>query len=387
MWAKEPALPPAPGTEEGAATPASTPEGEPARGPDGKFVKVEKAEPTPEGEEAEPQDAAPVAEGEEQAEEEQAAAPEGEEEQVEDGPEPIVVQLPGRHAHDPDVEIEVTDPEVAERLRQLRNAAMRGEEVRAERAKLEEAWGQVTDVEEAIQLDPLGFIRTQLPQDYAPRIALQLLADPAVYKAVAKDLSELLNPQTSRAKAAELREESYRTRELLAQARADRKAGESHAQEVRSAVAAMIPPEYDAEKAGAFLAGALTDLSEYATRHNLDRLDPEALPVLLAGRLAQAGINPVQASARMLEQRRSKPTSSSGPPPSGRPTRSTGSRATATPKGARTGDAFVKADARKRAAAQTPPAGAGTPKAPVAPPRGTLLKEAGQRARAFLRNQ
>jgi hypothetical protein len=385
MWEGEPAPTretptpvAAPNAEAGEAEPQ---EGEQPRGPDGKFLAKDAAPDAEEGAEEEEVAAAPE-EGE--ADEDTPDEPVEAEDGAEDAPEGLLVKVPGRHPHDPDLEIEVTDPEVAERLRQLRNGYMRGEEVRSAQQATEAEWQQIASVEEHIQMDPVGFVRTQLPPEYAPRLALQMLADPKVLKAVEKDLRELITPATYRTKMAELKAEMYETRELLAQARSERQAGERHAVEVRSAVAAMIPVEYDAEKSGAFLQAALTDLSEYATRNNLSRLDPAQLPVLLARRLQEAGINPVQAAARLANGAGRK--TSSGGPPKGRQPGASAGKPPAAPRGRPTGAKFVQGEARRRAVATTPPGGAGAPKAPVAPPKGTTLKEATAMARARRRS-
>ncbi len=396
MWNAEPkAEPAAPPSDEGPPAkapaadgdaPAPEPEEQP-RGPDGKFLPKD-APPAEDGEEGdldagEDDDDAPEADAGEpgEGEDDDVEAGEGEDGEAEDG---IVVALPGRHPHDPEFEIEVSTEEAAERLRQLKNGYMRGEEARSVQAQVEQEWGQIADVEEHIQIDPIGFIQKQLPAEYAPRLALQILADPAVLKAVEKDLRELITPATHRTKLAELKAEKYETRELLAQARSARKEGATHAMEVRSAVAALIPPEYDAEKAGEFLRNALNDVGSYADRMGLDRIDTAQLPVLLARRLQEAGINPVQAAARLAAGPGRK--TSTGGPPKGRPPRASAGKHRAAPGGRPTGADFVKGAARRKAAATTPPGGVGAPKAPVAPPPGTTLKEATAMARARRRS-
>ena len=72
--------------------------------------------------------------------------PESLEEEGDEETERHVAMLPGRQPDDPDVEIEVDDPELAERINQLKNGYMRGEEVRATMAEVQAAQAALHDL-------------------------------------------------------------------------------------------------------------------------------------------------------------------------------------------------------------------------------------------------
>ncbi len=68
------------------------------------------------------------------------------------------VKLPSREADGEDFEIEVDDEETAERLNQMRNGFMRGEEHREKETNLQVRENELAGISESFEVDPAGFL-------------------------------------------------------------------------------------------------------------------------------------------------------------------------------------------------------------------------------------
>ncbi len=301
--------------------------------------------------------------------EEATADTEGQEPGTEETPGPIVVQLPGRRPGEV-FEIEVDSQEAAERLNQLRNGYMNGQQVREARAEIERAQHELEDVISLMETDPVGFIVQHLPEETQDKIAFFLLTNPAVWERVRDRVAQLEDPDGFRIAQAEARAERLEMRERFRQIKAAREEARQNARELIGAIEKMIPEIIDGERREQLIRDARQDLREYVARHNVDRIEISDLPLILQARLRLNGIDPIAAARALHEptnRQRAGTTPRPGPtgPANGQP-----------PTAQRTAEQLIKAAAKKRAVAAVAPAGAGAPIANRAPlPRGHTLKE------------
>lgn len=276
----------------------------------------------------------------------------------------LVVPLPPRNDGEEDFEIVVDSPEAAERLRQLRNGFLRGEEVRAERAELQQYAQQLEEQQAMASADPVGFLASLVRDPQAlGRTALAILTQPEVYRAVANQLDDLTDPQGLRTLSAELRAWRSEHRDATREQLQTRRVVEENRRDVLAALDALVPASYDAAQASLLADVLRNDLVAYATQHNLLTLPVEHIPAILANRLGAVGINPVEAATRLrgIGSRRGGARGAAGPAQP--PARAAAAPAAPNPAGAppRNGRQFVASSVRRDAAAATPPAGAGAP--------------------------
>jgi hypothetical protein len=311
------------------------------------------------------------------------SAGEGAEEEAGSGP--SVVALPGREPGDPDVEIEVEDPEVAERLRQLRNGFRRGEQVRQEREAVEadraalREWHQtMQDVKRDLEIDPVGFILSDVEEvPLKAEILAALLVDDELMKSdAARTLLDraAMGPE----ELADLRRdvEHQRTVRELDRVKDEqvRRAHREGALQTLSRMEQFIPEDFEddvgfrkqATKVLGTLAGETgrTVFSLAEIRSALDR----------AGTFAEFGVDPDSAN---LENSASQ--GGDRPRAKGKVRRATAAQVrTAKPDPETTGKtaaSMKKKSTARKAAATVAPAGAGAPVARVEVPSGQGVKD------------
>ncbi len=290
----------------------------------GRFQEGSAAE--PEGVAVPAEDGIPN-EGQETGDEEQPETPEGAEpETVEDAaPEPIRVAIPGRNPTDPDVEIEVEDQQVADRLRQLRNQAMNGLEVKEARQALRQERAELDEVRDLIQTDPVGFVHDQLPVEYRSALTLQMLADPAVLtEEVAEQVYALLDQDRAplvraemKAQRLEMRDQHRARVESQRRLTAAREQVESGVEAIAEEVGARMG--WSPRQIALFEQDCKGDVARRLRDPNariaLDEID---VPMLLENRLLSLGFNPVQAAdaiSRRLQAGAALPGNGNGATP------------------------------------------------------------------------
>lgn len=301
---------------------------------------------------AEPDQDAPPAPGEGEGK-----APEGA--PVEEPP-AVTVKLPGRREGDPDVEIEVTDPEVAERINQLRNSAHRTEVLRQEREKLDRDLAERQAFIETLQADPVAFVAQYMDPTVQTETALFLLTQPQVWDAVQGKLEEMLqDPAALQVTRAELKATRYETRDRLQQQRAIREQHRQEAQRVATAVQSLAPEGMPEHQAEVFHRDCLGDLAQYARAKGLDSLSPFQMLDAIAPRLEAYGIDPLQAAGIL----RNPPRQETPDRPAASPSRPPAPTPRPVAKAAVQGRDALKALARKVNAAAVPAPGQATPSA------------------------
>lgn len=224
------------------------------RNPDGKFARAPGAEP--------PVTADVATDG---AESDTAAA------------EPLVVKLRGRNETDPELEIEVTDPAVAERLRQNANDGMRRADYNRQMAELQRDRSELREFGILLETAPESIV-DQMTPDRRERVLRYLLASD--FESVKSTVEQWYSDDTARRGAlVDMREQAGRSRQETAQ----RSAGERRADEIRAAVADLIPETAAEADAQDFYTDAIAYLSQMAQQRG--DVDPRAVPELLAARM------------------------------------------------------------------------------------------------------
>lgn len=257
---------------------------------------------TDDSDDDEDDDAAGADEGEEEGEDEG----DGDEEDEGEG-ERHVALLPGRHPDDPDIEIEVDDPAVAERINQLRNGFMRGEQIRAATAELQGAQDELYKIEEHFTYDPAGFVLENVEADQRATVALGLLVDPGVWKALEKTVIKLLDdPGELRTLQAETKAARLETRDELKKSAATRATQNENAAELRDAIDLIIPDTMSAAQRERLTKDIVRDTVDHIASHNLTVLKPKDLPTVLAERLEANGIDPLEARKALLAGKRNQ---------------------------------------------------------------------------------
>jgi hypothetical protein len=295
-------------------------------------------------------------EGAERAAEGQEGAPATDE--VDDD---LIVALPPRNEGEDEVEIQVADKAVADRLRQLKNSALRGDEARQVLTEAQQAREQVEEFEDMLAADPGGVVVNALKDDPATmkHLAMFLLTRPEVWTAV-KDQVATLNDaekfENARLRAENERHELASNFQTVAQ---ERKAVQQNYRDIQQTVGLILPPEMSEAARGVFFSDALRDIAAYAERNRQLTVNPRDIPIILAARMTASGIDPVKAAHRVATGAGAAGKNRS----SGNGTRETKPATTGAASSGkapqRTGAQMVEGAQRRRVAAAVPGAGAG----------------------------
>ncbi len=378
--APDAAAAPAPATEEGAAAAVAAPE-EPTgtsdaiaearqRLADGDPIVEDPAPPAGEGESAdEPTgDEPPPAEGEDPPPEptpEEAADADAAAAAAEDPPpEVFVVTLRGLENRGEDqIEVEVADQETYERLSRINNGYMTAQQIKTGQDDNAKKATDLLEVEDAIAIDPTGFVLEHIPEQLRSEIAMQLLFEPVVLNQIRENLAagenptslaEILeSPDALRITQAELGKARLELRETLRSHNEDQRAMRANGEAIATEIQSLIPDEITGAKRNLLFGDAVRDVKDRCDRLGLKKLDVQDVKLIVSGRFREQGIEFAQPRANG----------------DGQPSRAPAPSKPAAAAPARTGAAFVKARTTRVAAAASAPAGAG---APAASPRPEL---------------
>lgn len=281
------------------------------------------------------------------------------------------VLLPGREG-DEEYEFVVDKPEAAERLRQLKNGYVRGNEVKAREAAAEQAVAEVEQVRVSMQVDPVGFVLDEIGSSPAAldHLALAILTQPETWKRLQPMLAKLVSdPLELRTVAAEQRAARAEYRDTAAARITEDRAVQANLREVQATCAAMLPTDLPPEQQKVIYQNMLRDLGAYAERHRLLTIPVHEIPVLVARQLTAIGVDPVEAAKRAAQVPAGSARAPNGAPPR-RPAPTSAAPAPSAPAAKPSGQQF-KASAERRAAATIPSGGAGSPSSAdgLTPPR------------------
>ena len=338
----------------------------------------------PEGGQAAPGSEKTGAVGEDQEGRERAAAGQGEGEGEGAGEEvddDLIVALPPRNEGEEEVEIQVADKAVADRLRQLKNSAMRGDEARSVFEEARAARESVEEFEDMLAADPGGTVVQALKDDpeTMQHLAIFLLTRPEVWAQVKDRVASLTDPDKFELAQAKVNAERAELRENFQAVAGERRAVQQNYRDIQGTLGLIIPPEMSDAQKGVFFTDALRDIAAYAERNRQLTVNPRDIPLILAARMTASGIDPVKAAQRVATGGAASRTRSSG---NGAPGARPATRGAADPARApqRTGAEMVKGAERRRVAAVVPGAGAGAEgmgveKPPFDPKLGTSATE------------
>lgn len=276
--------------------------------------------------------------------------------------EAITVSVPGRHPDDEDIEIEVDDTELAERIAHLKSGFLNGEQVRQRMGELDASEDAMEELSESFETDPAGFLMEYVEEKDLPAVVLALLTQKPIWDALADTVDKLftdnaeLRTVQAESKAARLEAKSKLEKRIL-----ERKAHQKNGKELHAALDLIIPEEMKEATAKQLMVDLTRDIEDHISRNKLGSLAVKDLVPILAGRLENAGIDPLEARKAIQNGSRSraKVTTKKGPN-----------------KKTKSGSELAKASAKRKSVAAAP--GPGKKAAPTQPtklPAGQNLKE------------
>ena len=291
------------------------------------------------------------AEEKEDAEEEEAEA------------KPITVAVPGRHPNSEDIEIEVDDEELAERIAHLKSGFMRGEEVREREQAMTAAEDAMAALSEEFAVDPAGFVMeyTEDKEELA-NVALSLLTVPEVWQAINAQVDKLFSDTGElRTLQAEMKAHRLEAKDKLTKRSARRKENAESGRKLGEAIDLMVPESMKDARREQLIQDLTRDTTDHISRNKLETLDVKDLVPILAARLETNGIDPLEARKAVQSGSRSRGKVTTKKRPEKKP---------------KTGKELARASAKRKSVAAAP--GAGRKAAPTQPtklPAGMTIKE------------
>jgi len=270
---------------------------------------------------------------------------------------------------EPDIQVELSDPEVLERHRRLVNDATVGRQVKQERRAIDRQREQIEAFDEAIEQDPVGVVLERTTPETRAEIVWQALLTPGVLEEVQARLAKeqvdsldglMQDPQLLRALRAEASDARKTMQERVRTTVAAKREATAAARRVADQVEAALPSHLEGADRDRVYNGALDYL-----RENL-------------GNVPAAAIKPALVSAFITDYLQSQGIAlqPAGPDNGKQP-----AAAKLPQMPAKTGKQFTQAAAVRRSAAATAPAGAGALPSKARP----ALPESTDERIAFLR--
>jgi hypothetical protein len=286
---------------------------------------------------------------------------ESEEEEAEEG-ETITVSVPGRHPNSEDIELEVEDKEVAERIAHLKSGFLRGEEVRERELAVGASVTAMEELSESFAVDPTGFIMEYTDKEELAQVALGLLVLPEVWDAISGQVDKLFSDTGElRTLRAEIKASRLEAKDRLTARSARRKSNSESGKKLGTAIDLMIPDSIDGTRREQLVRDLTRDTTDHITRNKLDSLDVKDLVPILAARLETNGIDPLDARKAIQDGSRSRGKITTKKRPEKKP---------------KSGKELARASAKRKSVAAAP--GAGKKAAPTQPtklPAGMTIKE------------
>ena len=320
-----------------------------------------------EGEEEGEQDAEDEEGGEDDEDGEGEGADEGDgagddEGDADDEVKAITVKVPGRQPDDEDIEIEVDSQETAERLAQMRNGYMSGEEVRQRMVQVEASEDAMEELSDSFEVDPAAFVMKYTDEENLPAVVMSLLTDGNVWESLKAQIDRLFSdPQELRTAQAESKAARLEAKDKLEKRIEQRKENQETGTKLRDAIDLMVPEKMSEKAREQLIADLTRDTSDHITRNKLVKLDVKDLVPILAARLESSGIDPLDARKAILNGSRSRGKISTKKGPKKKP---------------KTGQELAKASAkRKKVAAAPGPGKRAAPTQPTKLPAGQTIKE------------
>lgn len=330
--------------------------------------KAETPAPTP----PDGQDADPSAE--DPATPETAAEPDADatatEPEADGGDEQIIrIAIGNRDANGEPFEIEVEDPVVADRIRQLKNDAMRGEEFKRRMERVQTREEQLAYIDHYINEDPIAFIAARFKEPEMKReLARFLLAEPGMLEALAPDLEQWDgNPEKRRGDHLEMIHRStQRQREVEDRFARDRE--DKRAVAVMEDAVDRLSGTMDGRRGQMFISDAMGDLAAFYHKDPsfTAALNQDQILQILTPRIEMYGLT-VEKARQLLSGDAPAPVTPAKPDAAAAARLAADAQARARK--------LVRASTGRRAAAAVGGVGTPAPVGPAAPPAGQGVKE------------
>ncbi len=233
---------------------------------------------------------------------------EKEEEEEDAGKKSITVSVPGRHPNSEDMEIEVDDEELAERIAHLKSGFMRGEEVREREQAMTASTDAMAALSEEFAVDPAGFVMqyTEDKEELA-NVALALLTVPEVWESINAQVDKLFSDTGElRTLRAEIKANRLEAKDRLQKRAVLRKENAESGRKLGEAIDLMVPEGIDGTKREQLITDLTRDTTDHISRNKLEKLDVKDLVTILAGRLETNGIDPLEARKAIQDGSRSR---------------------------------------------------------------------------------
>jgi len=288
----------------------------------------------------------------------------GEEEEEEEAEaKPITVAVPGRHPNSEDIEIEVDDEELAERIAHLKSGFMRGEEVREREQAMTASEDAMAALSEEFAVDPAGFVMEYTEdKEELGNVALALLTVPEVWERISAQVDKLFSDTGElRTLQAEMKAHRLEAKDKLTKRSARRKENAESGRKLGEAIDLMVPESITDARREQLVADLTRDTTDHISRNKLEKLDVKDLVPILAARLETNGIDPLEARKAVQSGSRSRGKVTTKKRPEKKP---------------KTGKELARASAKRKSVAAAP--GAGRKAAPTQPtklPAGMTIKE------------
>jgi len=274
----------------------------------------------------------------------------------------LIVAIPARREGDEDIEIAVEDKAMAERLRQLKNSAIRGEQLHAQQVRIEKDQADIEEMETWISTDPAGFIMSNVPPEVVEVVAMTLITKPEIWARVQDKLEALSDPSELRLVQAELKTQGLEAEKFLRTQAEGRRHSKQQAKLILSGIDKMVPATdgISDSRREAIVASVQNAVAAAVREKKLTSIDVKDLPLLASAVLRSHGIDPMTAAAALAED--------------GDGESEPGKKAPAKRKQKTAKQLKSVSDKRKKAAASTPPGG-GAPAAATKLPAGQRLED------------
>ena len=196
---------------------------------------------------------------------------------------PIRVKLRGLEERgEEDLEIEVDDPAIAERIQRAENSGMRRREYETALLAVEDRADEINAVVEALSIDPVGYTLNHMTPKRQVEVLRALLLEH--FDEVGEYVDELANdPAGRQAQRVKLRDDRRGQADLLTKSTANQKA----AKRVIAATSQLIPDDIADDERTSFLYDAEQDFIREVKAGR--PVTPELVPRILARRLKLYG--------------------------------------------------------------------------------------------------
>jgi len=197
-----------------------------------------------------------------------------------------------------ELDLEVEDEETRAALVEMQNDLARISDVDAtvERTRESALKNQrdsvaLQQIEEELRLDPAGYIGDRVHPSIRVELAKSLLLDDEVLQAVEDTLTKWIDdPSQRQVDAAERKATRVEQKEMFRAQRERVRADQENATAVFDKIMEITPADMDHATAKMWHTDAITEIQQHVRDNDIEKLDPEQIPHILAARMQLYGI-------------------------------------------------------------------------------------------------